>query len=194
MEIRLAGTKQFVLSNISGGLKPELKVGCIVSIKDHVNFTGLSPLTGPEKTNAEGKKIGHRFPDMTRVYSEDLNHKIRTELLKLSVKAPKGVYVGVQGPELETPSYIQWLNTSSNGLFDVVGMSTVLEAIALRQSGAELGGFSVVSNPASGVDPDYKEVRFSEMCKNIENSIIKLLQSYFLYSEKHLIKAVIKTA
>ena len=194
-EIALAGTQQFVLSNISGGLKPLYEVGSIFALKDQVNFTGLSPLTGPEKSlvvkdkkgNKRAKKIGHRFPDMSRVYSPDINDKIFEELDKLSVWVRKGVYVGVQGPELETPAYIQWLRTSSGGLFDLVGMSTVLEAIALKQAGAKLGGFSVVSNPASGVREDYEELSFAKMCKNIEPSVKKLLKAYISYSEKYLI-------
>ena len=187
MEIALAGTKQFVLSNISGGLKKLYPVGSIFALKDQVNFTGLSPLTGPEKTTPKGKKIGHRFPDMTRVYCQKINDKICEELEKLSVETRKGVYVGVQGPELETPAYIRWLKSSSNGDFDLVGMSTVLEAIALKQAGAKLGGFSIVSNPASGVDENYKEIPFAEMCKNIEVSVIKLLEAYVSYSEKLMI-------
>jgi len=184
MPLLLSGVKQFVLSNISGSLKKEYSIGHILALKDHVNFTGLSPLTGPEKTTARGQKIGHRFPDMTRVYSKKMTEQITTELLNLKCPFSTGVYVGVQGPELETPAYIQWLNTSSGGLFDMVGMSTVLESIALKQAGAELAAFSIISNPASGIDPSHKELSFKDMLSHIEPSTLKLIQAFFHYAEK----------
>ena len=184
MSVLLAGTNCFILSNISGALKKEYSIGHILALKDHVNLTGLSPLTGPEKTNSSGKKIGHRFPDMTHTYSKKLTEQIATELLNLKCPFDTGVYVGVQGPELETPAYIQWLNTSSGGLFDMVGMSTVLESIAIKQAGAELAAFSVISNPAAGIDSNHSELKFNTMLSNIEPSLLKLIQAYFLYAEK----------
>ena len=187
MQILLEGTTHFILSNISGGLKKEHAVGTVVALKDHVNFTGVSPLTGPEKTTAQGKKLGHRFPDMSQVYDSQIRKKISGELLKLKVRVSPGVYVGLCGPELETPAQIEWLNKSSKGLFDAVGMSTVLEAIALKQAGAKLAGFSVIANPACGIDPNYKELSFSQMLANIEESILKVLQAYFHYSENYLL-------
>lgn len=183
MQILLAGTKRFVLSNISGGLKKEHTVGTVIALKDHVNFTGVSPLIGPEKTTPQGKKLGHRFPDMSQVYDPEMREKISSELLKLKIRVSPGVYAGLCGPELETPAQIQWLNTSSKGLFDAVGMSTVLEAIALKQAGAKLAGFSVIANPACGIDPNYTELSFSQMLSNIEEPILKTLQAYFQYSE-----------
>ena len=187
MSILMSGAKRFVLSNISGALKKDYSVGHILALKDHVNFTGLSPLTGPEKINSSGQKIGARFPDMTRTYSKQMTEQISSELLNLNCSFSLGVYVGVQGPELETPAYIQWLNNSSQGLFDAVGMSTVLESTALKQAGAETAAFSVISNPAAGVNPSYKELSFNDMLSSIESPILKLLQAYFHYSEKTLI-------
>lgn len=184
MSILLSGTKQFVLTNISGGLKKEHKVGNILALRDHVNFTGLSPLTGLEKTTPDGKKIGHRFPDMSYTYSQKITKQITEQLNSLKTDCKQGVYVGVQGPELETPTYIQWLNTSSQGLFDMVGMSTVLESIALKQAGAKLSAFSVISNPAAGIDSNYKELTFNRMLESIEPSLSKLLQAFFLYGEE----------
>ena len=186
LKVLFSGTKHFVLNNISGALKKEHSVGTVIAVKDHINLTGLSPLTGPEKTSSAGKKIGHRFPDMSQVYDSSIREKISAELLKLELRVSPGVYVGVSGPELETPSQIQWLNASSKGLFDVVGMSTVLEAIALKQAGAKLGAFSVVSNPATGIDPHYKELSFAKMRQGIESTVFKILQAYFYYSEKYL--------
>lgn len=188
MQLLLGGAKHFILSNISGGLKKEHSVGTVIALTDHVNMTGASPLIGPEKTSPKGKKLGHRFPDMSRVYDSKTREKISAELLKLKARVSPGVYVGLCGPELETPAQIKWLNASSNGLFDAVGMSTVLEAVALKQAGAKLAGFSVIANPACGLDPNYPELSFSQMTASIEDTILKVLQSYFQYSESHLMK------
>ena len=187
MQILLAGTKHFVLSNISGGLKKEHTVGTVIALSDHVNFTGTSPLIGPERGTPNGKKLGHRFPDMSRIYDLETREKISSELLRLQIRVSPGVYVGLCGPELETPAQIQWLNNSSNGLFDAVGMSTVLEAIALKQAGAKLAAFSLISNPACGVDPNHSELSFAQMISNIEEPILKILQAYFQYSENNLL-------
>ena len=186
LQILSAGTKNFVLSNIAGGLKREHTPGTVITLKDHVNMTGLSPLVGPEKKNSSGRKIGPRFPDMSKLYDSDIREEISRELIHLGVCVTQGVYVGLLGPELETPSQIEWLNMSSKGLFDAVGMSTVLEAIALKQAGANLGAFSLISNPAAGMDPHYKELSFDEMFKVIDPYILKILQAFFLYSEKKL--------
>ena len=187
MQILLAGTKNFILSNISGGLKKEHTVGTVIALTDHVNFTGTSPLVGPEKTTPQGKKLGHRFPDMSRIYDSTVREQISSELLRQQIRVSPGVYVGLCGPELESPAQIEWLNTSSKGLFDAVGMSTVLEAIALKQAGAKLAGFSVIANPACGIDPNYPELSFSQMISNIEEPILKVLQAYFHYSESYLL-------
>ena len=184
LQVLLAGTKTFVLSNISGGLKKEHTPGTVIALKDHVNMTGLSPLTGPEKIDSFGKKLGHRFPDMFQVYDSNIREQISKEMMKLELRIVQGIYVGLSGPELETPAQIEWLNRSSKGLFDAVGMSTVLEAIALKQAGAKLGAFSLISNPAAGTDPHYKELSFKEMCNRIEPSVFKMLQAFFCYSEK----------
>ena len=184
MQVLLAGTKKFILSNISGGLKKEHTPGTVISLKDHINMTGLSPLRGPEKTNSQGKKRGHRFPDMLQAYDSNIREELSKELLKQELRVVPGVYVGLLGPELETPAQIEWLNNSSNFLFDAVGLSTVIEVIALKQAGAKLGAISLISNPAAGVDPQYKELSFLKMCKDIEPYVLKILKAFFSYVEK----------
>lgn len=186
LEVLEAGTKHFVLTNISGSLKQEHSLGTVIALTDHVNMTGLSPLAGPEKKNSAGENIGPRFPDMTQIYDPRLREPINKELLQLGVRVKQGVYVCFLGPELESPSQIKWLNTSSKGLFDVVGMSTVLEVIALKQAGANIGVFSLVSNPAAGVDPHYQFPPFEDLIKEIEPHVFKILQAFFLYSEKKI--------
>ena len=99
LQVLFAGTKKFVLSNISGGLKKEHTPGTVIALKDHVNMTGLSPLTGPEKTDSSGKKLGHRFPDMSQVYDSNTREQISKEMMKLELRIVQGIYVGLSGPE-----------------------------------------------------------------------------------------------
>lgn len=186
LQVFLAGTKNFILSNISGGLKKEHTPGTVIAVKDHVNMTGLSPLIGPEIKDNSGKTIGPRFPDMSNIYELDIREQISKELIKLGLCVTRGVYVGLLGPELETPAQIEWLNRSSKSLFDAVGMSTVLEAIALKQAGANLGAFSLIANPAAAVDPQQKELSLDEMFKVVDPYVFKILQAFFHYSEKQL--------
>lgn len=185
MQIRLAGTKNFVLSNISGSLKKAYKPGDVVALKDHVNMTNCSPLIPKDQKANDSLLLGDRFPDMSQIYDSLLREQISAELTNQSLKVHTGVYVGLLGPELETPAQISWLNHSSNGAFDVVGMSTVLEAIALKQAGARLAAFSLVSNFAAGVaGPSQKELSFRDMCKHTEPYVLKILRAWFCYAEK----------
>ena len=182
MEARLAGVKNFVISNISGALKKEHKVGDVILLKDHVNMTGHSPLIGEEKKDLKGQLLGPRFPDMSKAYDEEKTNSLKKEMEKENLSVKKGVYVGVIGPEIETPSQISWLNTSSQGLFDVVGMSTVLEVIALCQSGARIVACSLISNPAAGVTDE--EHDFKDILEVVKEPSKKILRSFFQFGNK----------
>lgn len=182
MQIRLAGTKRFVLSNISGSLKKEHGLGRVIALEDHVNMSGLSPLTGPEAKNKQGVPLGIRFPDMAQVYKPDMTEKASRALKKEGLNVCLGTYVFLPGPELETPAQIRWLNHSSKHSFDVVGMSTVMEAIALKQAQAQIAGFSLIANPASGVDPEYKEISWDRIMQDIEPYVLKILKGFFQYA------------
>ncbi len=183
LQVQQAGTQKFILSNISGSLKKERPPGTVLALTDHVNMTGLSPLRGPEKTDLRGKKVGPRFPDMSRVYDVDMRERISQELLACNLQVDPGVYVCLLGPELETSAQIEWLKFSSNSRFDVAGMSTVMEVIALKQAGARVAGFSLISNLATGVEPQVKDISFSDLIRNMEPFSFKILQAFFSYSE-----------
>ena len=141
---RQAGTSQFVLTNISGALKKDLAVGSVVAVTDHINFTGRSPLCGVTKPY---------FVDMTNAYDPKMTQLFQQELKKQNRKSVEGVYVGVLGPQYETPAEVQLFAHWSG---DVVGMSTVWEVIALKYHQAKVCAFSVVSNPACGIGESVK--------------------------------------
>lgn len=129
-----AGCKQVVLTNGCGGLNPHWQAGTVVLIRDHINLTAASPLEGAT------------FVDLTDLYSQrlrDLAHQVDSSL-------PEGVYVQFRGPHYETPAEVTMAKIIGG---DLVGMSTTLEAIAARESGMEVLGLSLVTNPAAGISP-----------------------------------------
>lgn len=127
-----------VLTNAAGGIDPELTVGSLVRITDHLNLSGANPLTGPH----DGPQPG--FVDLSVAYDPDL----RTIAADLAPEMAEGVYAGLAGPSFETPAEIRMLATMGAGL---VGMSTTCETIALRQLGVRVAGFSLVTNRAAGL-------------------------------------------
>ena len=135
----LAGARTVVLTNAAGSLWPDLAVGAPVLISDHLNLTGTSPLVGPAARGCDD-----RFVDLGDLYSARLRSAARTTLGSIA----EGVYAGVLGPQFETPAEIRALATLGA---DLVGMSTVLEAIAAAHLGAEVAGVSLVTNPAAGL-------------------------------------------
>ena len=136
----LAGCRTVVLTNAAGGLGEGLQIGQPVLIRDHINLTGRSPLTGPEPEAA----IGPRFPDMTDAYSA----RLRAMARDLDPSLAEGVYAGVPGPQYETPAEIRMLQLLGA---DLVGMSTVHETIAAVHLGAEVLAVSLVTNLAAGL-------------------------------------------
>jgi purine-nucleoside phosphorylase len=135
-----AGCSTVILTNACGGITPGLRVGEPVLISDHINHTGVSPLAGPPPP----EPYASRFTDLTNGYSPRLRELVRT----VEPSIEEGVYMGFHGPEYETPAEIRMARTLGA---DLVGMSTVLEAIAVRHLGAELLGISLVSNLAAGL-------------------------------------------
>lgn len=127
-----AGCRAIVLTNACGGINTDYKVGQPVIIKDHISLTAASPLIGAE------------FVDLTDLYSKRLREIVKAEDSTLS----EGVYVHWRGPAYETPAEIKMMRTLGA---DLVGMSTVPEAIAAHALGAEILAISLVTNAAAGV-------------------------------------------
>jgi purine-nucleoside phosphorylase len=127
-----AGCRTVVLTNAAGCLRDGIPVGTPVLISDHLNLTATSPL------------VGAQFVDLTDLYSP----RLRALAREIDPSLVEGVYAGLPGPHFETPAEIRMLRTMGA---DLVGMSTVLEAIAARAAGAEVFGLSLVTNLAAGV-------------------------------------------
>ncbi len=145
-----AGCRVVVLTNAAGGIRAGYQVGQPVLIRDHLNLTGRSPLGGPPPPDG----YPPRFTDLTDLYSA----RLRALAAGTGEGLAEGVYAALPGPHYETPAEVALLRSSGA---DLVGMSTVLEAIAARHLGAEVLAISLVSNLAAGLSPhglDHAEV------------------------------------
>ncbi|MGW7575972.1 purine-nucleoside phosphorylase [Streptomyces sp. NPDC054765] len=127
-----AGCKTIVLTNGCGGLREGMRPGQPVLISDHLNLTATSPIAGAN------------FVDLTDLYSP----RLRALCKEVDPSLEEGVYAQFPGPHYETPAEIKMIRTLGA---DLVGMSTVLEAIAAREAGAEVLGLSLVTNLAAGM-------------------------------------------
>lgn len=136
--MRLLGAETLVITNAAGALNPQFQVGGVMLITDHINCTGASPLTGPNVT-----AFGPRFPDMNAAYDKELLALAEKIALNAGVRLEKGVYLGLAGPQMETPAETRMFRSFGA---DAVGMSTVLEVIAARHMGMRVLGFSCLSN------------------------------------------------
>lgn len=177
----LAGTKKFTLTNIGGGLRSDLNIGTIIAMKDHVNATSQSPISGSGVTDHYGKKLHPQFPHMEEIYNKRTRDEIVANLRSAGAKVNEGTYICVPGPNLETPAEI---NLFAQWGLDIVGMSTVWEAIALKAVGAEVTGFSMVSNPGSGLKGS--EITDENMHKLVKKNSKKMLQGFLCFCDKEL--------
>jgi len=141
--MKLMGAKILLLTNASGGINPEYKAGDFMLMKDHISIFAPNPLIGQ---NID--ELGVRFPDMSHVYDEELQEIVRKTTEDMNIDLKEGVYVQLTGPSFESPAEIKMLGAMGA---DVVGMSTVVEAIAANHMGMKICGFSFVSNPAAGI-------------------------------------------
>ena len=139
------GCTTIVLTNAAGGAGDGMAPGDLVLIKDHLNLTGRNPLTG-----ANDDRLGPRFPDMSAVYPQALRDLAHGVGERVGVSLGEGVYAWFLGPSYETPAEVQMAKHLGA---DLVGMSTVPEAIAVRHMGAAVLGISLVTNLAAGISP-----------------------------------------
>jgi purine-nucleoside phosphorylase len=146
------GCRAVLLTNAAGGIAPDLAAGDRLLIRDHLNLTGHNPLAGSTDTRTP-------FVDMSNAYDGHLGELALAAARDVGVELKQGVYAGLLGPSYETPAEIRMLRTLGA---DAVGMSTVLEVIALRQLGVRVAAISCITNLAAGISPvplDHAEVQ-----------------------------------
>jgi purine-nucleoside phosphorylase len=147
------GVKTLLISNAAGGMNPQFKRGDLMVITDHINLQGDNPLIGPNDDD-----LGPRFPDMSEPYSAELIALAEKVAADLKIKLQRGVFVAVQGPNLETRAEYRFLRNIGA---DAVGMSTVPENIAANHMGMRVFGMSIITDecfPDTLQPVDVKEI------------------------------------
>lgn len=147
------GVSIVLVTNAAGGCEPAWAPGDLMLVTDHLNLTGRSPLVG-----ANDEARGPRFPDMSAAYDPKLQAAAREAAKASGILLREGVYAGLVGPSYETPAEVKMLRSLGAS---AVGMSTVLEVIALRHLGVRVGALSCITNLAAGISPhplDHAEV------------------------------------
>jgi purine-nucleoside phosphorylase len=151
--MKALGVEVVILSSAAGGMNPDYRKGDLVVVSDHINFMGVNPLIGPNDP-----RLGIRFPDMIEPYSKRLIELAKKVAKKKDITLHEGVYIGVTGPNLETPAEYKLMRLIGA---DVVGMSTVPEVIVGVHAKLELLAISVVTDmclPESLVPVSIEEV------------------------------------
>lgn len=142
--LKALGIETLFISNAAGSTNANINAGDIVVIRDHINLQPENPLRG-----ANDERLGPRFPDMLFTYDRNLIAQSLAIGERLEINLHTGVYVGLQGPNLETPAEYNFLHTIGG---DVVGMSTVPEVLVARHSDLPVWVASVVSNKCFPLD------------------------------------------
>ena len=141
--LSILGISSLILTNAAGGVNLNYRPGDLVLIRDHINLMGRNPLVGPNNN-----QMGPRFPDMTHTYNPKLCEILLNVSKSLGYEMKEGVYAGVLGPTYETPSEIKMIRILGG---DMVGMSTVPEAIAANHLGLKVCGISCITNMGAGI-------------------------------------------
>ena len=137
------GIETLFVSNASGGMNPEFKIGDLMIITDHINLFPEHPLRG------KNMPTGPRFPDMHEPYDLKLVALADKIAEEKGIRVMHGTYVGVQGPTFETPHEYKMYHLLGG---DAVGMSTVPEVIVARHCGIKVFGISVITD-LGGFEP-----------------------------------------
>lgn len=136
--LKYLGIRRLILSNAAGSVNQHIHAGDLVFIRDHINLHAENPLRGQND-----ERLGPRFPDMLNAYDRDLNREAMEIARRQGIPAHEGVYLGLQGPNLETPAEYNFAHIIGA---DVVGMSTIPEVLVARHMGLPIFVASVATN------------------------------------------------
>ncbi|HUB79606.1 MAG TPA: purine-nucleoside phosphorylase [Bryobacteraceae bacterium] len=169
--LRALGVRSIIFTNAAGGINLAYEQGGLVLITDHINLQGANPLVGPNDDS-----LGPRFPDMSDVYTREYREIARQVAAEICIPIGLGVYAAMLGPSYETPAEIRFLRSIGA---DLVGMSTVLEAIAAAHSGMKTLAISCVTNMAAGVIPEARLVHEEvlEAGAAIRDTLVRFLKA-----------------
>lgn len=164
------GIRSIILTNAAGGINLGYSQGALVLIRDHINLQGTNPLVGPNDD-----RFGVRFPDMTHAYSRTFRKIAQEQGAKINITLYEGVYAAMLGPSYETPAEIEYLRRIGA---DLVGMSTVAEAVAARHMGLNVLAISCVTNMAAGIlDQPLSHAEVMETSERVKSTFEALLRA-----------------
>jgi len=166
------GVRTLFLSNASGGINQDFKIGDLMIINDHINLFPEHPLRGKNYD-----ELGPRFPDMSEAYDKNLIIKAKAIAKANNINVREGIYIGTQGPTFETPAEYRYFSNIGG---DAVGMSTVPEVIVARHAGMRCFAISIITD--LGVQGKIVEVTHQEVQK-----IADSVQPYMTLIMKELI-------
>jgi purine-nucleoside phosphorylase len=162
--LKSLGISHLILSNASGGMNPDFKIGDLMIINDHINLFGTNPLIGKNY-----EELGPRFPDMSEAYNKELIEKAVVIAKGMGFDIKQGVYAGVSGPTFETPAEYKYIRLIGA---DAVGMSTIPEVIVARHMNLTCFAISVITD--SGVPGHIVEITHEEVQQVANNSEPKM--------------------
>lgn len=136
--LKYLGINNLILSNASGGVNSNFKIGDIMFIIDHINLLPEHPLRG---LNID--KLGPRFVDMQESYDKKIIKIAEKIAIENNISYHKGVYVALQGPTFETPAEYKMIKKIGG---DAVGMSTIPEVIIARHMNMRIFALSIITN------------------------------------------------
>ncbi|MEO6420449.1 MAG: purine-nucleoside phosphorylase [Polyangiaceae bacterium] len=171
------GVHTVLLTNAAGGVEASWAPGDLMVITDHLNLTGNTPLLGPNDA-----ELGPRFLDMSRAYDPALRDALHRVAKAANIPLREGIYAGLLGPTYETPAEVRMFRMLGA---QAVGMSTVLEVIALRHMGVSVGALSCITNLAAGIGTgllDHKEVEETARAKR--DDLLTLLKGWIAEAGK----------
>jgi len=161
------GIKLLIVSNASGGINPNFKVGDIMVITDQIHMMP-NPLIGPHD-----ERFGERFPDMSEAYDRRFVRLADDIAREKNIELRHGVYVATSGPTYETPAEYRFFHIIGG---DTVGMSTTSEVIVARQSKIPVFGLSIVSDMGNIFGEDHiMTVSHEEVLKAVKAVEAKLI-------------------
>jgi len=170
--LKKLGVENLFLTNAAGSLNTDIPQGSLMLISDHINFSGINPLIGPNDDN-----FGPRFPDMSDAYNKENRDKLKSLASENNITLHEGVYLMVTGPNYETGAEIKAFRTLGA---NAVGMSTIPETISAVHSGMRVNAISVITNMATGIATTKHS--HDEVVKQADiatQNLTKLLKAYY---------------
>lgn len=163
------GIQKLILTNAAGAVNKALNVADLMIITDHLNFTFMNPLMGPNDDS-----LGPRFPDNSQTYSQKLIAIARETGKELGINLKEGVYQFMTGPSYETPAEVQMARHLGA---DAVGMSTFPEALTANHCGMEVLGISFIANLAAGLsETQLSHAEVMETSELVREKVITLIK------------------